>query len=214
MPLVKTKEQLISKLLEEGDISNGSVYLLALAGKLNPSAFPLSIKGEKREETLDEVGKKSFKRLYENEGLTNDDIQYLTGWGQTTIYNSLREMNVKTDPKRRSKLRREAMRLESTQKTMYFETKQLNIDQDDNRVVIKFPDGSIMSSNLQKEYYLTSSLHQFPNNRVQLFYSPSKGYLGLTVDGFMAKYNEYVVQLFQKAMHSLGLTDVKFVSFD
>lgn len=214
MPIVETKEQYISNILEETQgVEYSSIFLLALLDKINPDVFPLTLKGDK-ERAVTNKDRETSKRLYENTELTVDDICRLTGWSDGSVYQHLKAMDVEIDPGRRSKLTREFNRLKWDEKTFYFETNQLIIERKNNIIRLEFPAGGYASFYATEEHDLSAFVGEYIDSPIKFFYSPSRGHLGLKVDGFTAEYSKYVVPLFQKVMRSLGLSDVKLVSVD
>ena len=203
MPILESKEELISMLLEEEKrISQGTIYLFAIAGQLKPELFPLDLED-----------KETLKKLYEHEKLTVDEIHRLTKWSPTTIYRYLRAMNVKLDRRRQSKVLRELNLLKAIQTTLYFKTDLLKIELTNCGVQITTPAGPYKVDDLGVNYDLSSFIfiRKYLDYDVRLFYSLSKQCFGLTVDGFMAKYSQYVEKLLQKTLRPYGLTDVKLV---
>jgi len=211
MPIMETQEGYISKILEEKRIQRSSIIRLAILDELNPDVFPLTIRGDKLRR-IGEEDEKTFKKLYEEAELIVNDIGYLTGWNEETIYQHLRKMGVKFDLSRRSEVTREERDLRWGKTTLYFTTNQ-PIVEEVRENVIRLDFSKVKSEpfwNGLEEVDLSELVKEHVDY-CNFFYSPTKGYFGLKVDGFMGKYPKYVERLFQNVMGLLGLTDVRLV---
>jgi len=185
MPVVESYEQLKSMVMEDTVLSHGAVYLLVLADQLSPGVYPFQ-RTERWGQTQEE-DRECFKRLYEKEGLSTHD-------------------------------HREANELKKTKETLYFKTDKLNITDEGKEIGIGFPHIKFTMHMPKEEkcdislfFSRPSYLGYIIEPGIELFYSPSRGHVGLTVDGFMAKYIDYTVELFQNVMGSIGLDDVLLV---
>jgi len=212
MPVVESYEQLKSMVMEDTVLSHGAVYLLVLADQLSPGVYPFQ-RTERWGQTQEE-DRECFKRLYEKEGLSTYDIGQLTSWHQATIATHVELI----DRRRVSKLHREANELKKTKETLYFKTDKLNITDEGKEIGIGFPHIKFTMHMPKEEkcdislfFSRPSYLGYIIEPGIELFYSPSRGHVGLTVDGFMAKYIDYTVELFQNVMGSIGLDDVLLV---
>jgi len=139
----------------------------------------------------------------------------LTGWGEVTIYRHLRKRGVKCDPSRRSELIKEERELQWKKNTLYFTTNQ-PIVEEVRENVIRLDFSKVKSEpfwNELEEVDLSELIKEHVDY-CNFFYSPTKEYLGLKVDGFMGKYPKYVERLFQNVMGLLGLTDVRLVKVE
>ncbi len=217
MPTMETKEGYISKILEEKSLYRGNIIRLAILDRLTPDVFPLTLRGDKLRRVRKE-DEETFKKLYEKAELIVMNIGYLTGWEDKTIYRHLREMGVKSDPSRRSETVKEEREFRYDRNTLYFETNQ-PIVEEVRENVIRLDFSKVKSQEFWDgpgglEEFDLSELIKEHVNFCEFFYSPSKGYLGLKVDGFMGKYPKYIERFFQNVMGLLGLTDVRLVKVE